>query len=113
LIKVDPLDRNTAFEIELDFYDVESSAPFAEYLGANPPDGDPIIEVRRSATELNQTKSFQQDQLELGDDDLAAVTYPQGGESLYLVVYALSYGLYEYTPIFSDARYLGYMDYNF
>ncbi|OHD70910.1 MAG: hypothetical protein A2177_09265 [Spirochaetes bacterium RBG_13_68_11] len=112
LITVDPLDQDTVFLIILDFSNVENAAPVADYQGANPPAVNPIP-IRRSAVDIDQTKTFRQDDLDEGDSDLSTVTYPGGGDSLYLVVYALSYGLYEYTPIYSDAVYLGYMDYNF
>lgn len=114
LIPVDPLDRNTPFTTELDFTVVVTMEPSADYQGANPPAVNPIP-IRRAATDgSDNTKTFAQSALDEADVDLVDVTWPGPGENLNLVVYALSYGLKDYsTPLYSTPRYLGYMDYNF
>ena len=68
--------------------------------------------VRREATESNEPKSFAQDELSSTDTDMNGVDWPdQAGENLDLLVYAVSYGVQDYSPVYSTARCLGYMRY--
>jgi hypothetical protein len=115
LIPVDLPDRNTTFTTEIDFSIVETAEPSADYQGLNPPTVNPIL-LRRVATDGSEnTKTFEQSALDAADTDLVGVTWPSTpGDSLNLVVYALSYGLKDIsTPLYSTPRYLGYMAYNF
>ncbi len=110
LISVDVADRNTVFMTLLNFYYLVQT-PYGEYQGISPRP----IDVRRSATDtLGDTMSFDRADLDPADADLTGVNWTQVGidQQLFLVVYAISYGLKDYsTPLYSTAKYLGYMSY--
>lgn len=113
-IPVDAADRGTDFDIVLDFSSVgTNSEPTMIYSGTVPlvlPHGT----IRREATVSGEPKKFAQNQLFAADDDMAGVEWPDtSGENLDLVVYAVSYGVQDYSPVYSTARYLGYMRYYF
>jgi hypothetical protein len=112
LIPVNVADRNTGFTIDLDFGLVVS--PYMDYHGTVPP---PENGLRRSAVDtVSETKMFDQGELDPGDADLMGVNWTQVGSDgqLFLVAYALSYGVYDLTrALYSDAQCLGYMRYNF
>jgi hypothetical protein len=103
-------DLNDPFTTVVDF---DLATPVAHYGGGTPRD----IPIRRYATDaLGDTKKFDQSELEQTDVDLTSVTVPETGSGGYLnlVIYALSYGLQDFTDqLYSEARYLGYMDYQF
>jgi hypothetical protein len=112
LIPVDSADRLLPldFTTELNFRLLVS--PYMVYGGTVPPAYDGI---RRIATDTpGNTKKFDKSELVETDVDLTSVTWTQVhlDNRLILVIYALSYGLYEINvPLYSTARYLGYMEY--
>jgi hypothetical protein len=116
LIPVDVADQNQlppndTFTTVLDFW--LSVPPYMVYGGSVPPANDGI---RRIATDaLSNTKTFEESELVKTDVDLANVKWDEVvavDHKLTLVIYALSYGLYEINvPLYSTARYLGYMEY--
>jgi len=109
LIDVDVGDRGDAFLTRLDFQLLET--PKAVYYYGVPVKERDIL-IRRYATDsYSNTKTFAQSELTETDIDLASVNYTSG-QYLYLVVYAFSYGLINFTDqLYSDARYLGYVRY--
>jgi hypothetical protein len=111
LIPVDTADRGAGFSTDLVF-DLGLS-PYMSYQASMPP---PYTGLRRSATELLETKTFDKNVLIRTDIDLVDVNWDQvdSDQRLYLVAYAISYGLYDLNQsLYSSARYLGYMVYNF
>jgi hypothetical protein len=115
-IPVDPADRGSVFDVQLDFSSVDTnSEAIMIYLGTVPPAPDPPYgSIRREATESGgEPQTFAQDKLQAADDDMNGVTWPSAGQALNLVVYAISYGVQDYSPVYSTARYLGYMSYYF
>jgi hypothetical protein len=110
LIPVDLLAEPLDFKTELDFRLTET--PYMDYQGVVPPADDGI---RRTATDaLSETKTFAKSELKETDADLTDVNWDQVDldNQLYLVIYALSYGLKDINiPLYSTARYLGYMYY--
>jgi hypothetical protein len=111
LIPVDRLAEPVDFMTVLDFR--PPTTPFMDYQGAAPPAYDGI---RRIATDTqSKTKTFDLTELVETDVDLTGVNWTQVNtvdHQLYLVIYALSYGLYEINvPLYSTARYLGNMYY--
>ena len=115
LIPVDSADRLLPldFTTGLNFRLIDP--PFMVYGGTVPP---AYNGIRRIATDaLSNTKTFELAYLDPSDSDLTGVNWDTvngtvGDHKLYLVIYALSYGLYEINvPLYSTARYLGYMEY--
>ncbi len=110
LIDVDVADRNTDFPTILYFY-YNSETPYADYQGDTPR----IIAIRRAAEDTTgEKKTFDDENFEEGDSDLDNVTWNTVTTDglLYLVIYAFSYGVQDYsTALYSTARYLGYMNY--
>lgn len=115
LLPVDPADRNTDFVIEIDFNAVATTPPEAVYLGAIPPSVYPVIVCRPVTDGYGFAKTFRQADLEAGDEDLAGIPWPPTtGQRISCVMYALSYGLKDFTDhLYSTARYLGYMSYRY
>jgi hypothetical protein len=111
LIPVNTADRSAGFSTDLIFNLVLS--PYMNYQASSPP---PYTGLRRSTTELLETKTFDKNALIRTDIDLVDVNWVQVDSDgrLYLVAYAISYGLYDLNQsLYSSARYLGYMVYNF
>jgi hypothetical protein len=114
-IPVDAVDRGTDFDILLDFSSVGTDSEAT--MTFDPSTVPPVLPhgtVRREATESGEPKSFAQERLSGTDDDMVGVDFPDAlGERLDLVVYAISYGVQDYSPVYSTARCLGYMTYDF
>jgi hypothetical protein len=110
LIPVDWASEPLDFQIVLDF--TLSDPPYMDYQGVVPPAYD---EIRRTATDTqSNTKTFELSELDESDVDLTDVNWDQvdSDKQLFLVIYALSYGLKDISiPLYSTARYLGYMEY--
>jgi hypothetical protein len=110
LIPVDLPSEPLDFKTELDFR--LSVTPYMDYQGVVPP---AYVGIRRTATDaLSETKTFAKSELVETDADLTDVNWDQVDldNQLYLVIYALSYGLKDINiPLYSTARYLGYMYY--
>jgi hypothetical protein len=75
----------------------------------------PYGTIYRSATEFGETKSFAFTDFDSGDSDLTGINWAEFESDgiLDLVVYALSYGLQDFSPVYSTARPLGYIRYDF
>ncbi len=112
LIPVDPADRGVDFSTDLVFTLVLS--PYLIYNASSPP---PYTGLRRSVVDdFDETKFFDQIELLPTDDDLVGVNWTQVGNDrlLYMVAYAISYGLLDLaSPLYSEAVYLGYISYNY
>jgi hypothetical protein len=112
LIPVNTADRAAGFLTELDFWLLVS--PYLDYQASVPP---LYTGLRRSATDvLGETKTFDEISLDQADSDLVGVNWAQVAidHQLILVAYAISYGLYDLNQsLYSTARYLGYMQYNY
>jgi hypothetical protein len=110
---VDSADRATDFDIVLDFSSVDTNLDATMSYGGTVPPTYPHGTVRREATESGEPKSFAQIDLLQTDADMDGVDWPSSGQALNLVVYAISYGVQDYSPVYSTARCLNYMSYNF
>lgn len=115
-IPVDLADRgDDTLEAVLDFtLATVNDEPSVTYSGSVPL-ASPYGTIRRSATEFGATKSFAFTEFDSGDSDLTSVSWAtfESDGILDLVVYALSYGLQDFAPVYSTARPLGYMRYDF
>jgi hypothetical protein len=116
-IPVAPADRgDAALEADLDFnLATSSSTPDMTYNGSVALIY-PYGTIRRSAVDaFDNTKSFAFEDFDPGDADLTGINWIEFGSDgiLDLVVYAISYGVQDYSPVYSDARCLGYMSYHF
>jgi hypothetical protein len=112
-IPVDSADRGSEFDMELDFNPVNTDSPATMVYGGSVPPTYPYGEIRRQATYLSEPKTFAKVKLLQTDDDMTGVNWEGVGQTLNLVVYAISYGVQDYSPVYSSARYLGYMSYYF
>jgi hypothetical protein len=112
-IPVDSADRGSEFDTELHFDDVNTDSEATMVYGGGVLPTYPHGTIRRQVTYLSEPKTFAKNQLLETDDDMAGVDWGGAGQTLNLVVYAISYGIQDYSPVYSTARYLGYMSYYF
>jgi hypothetical protein len=116
VIKVAIGDRNTNFDTVAFFTPDNDPAnpPFADYDYIS---GVPVADIalRRAVKDFGVLKEFDLGSLAVTDEDIAAIwTEAQTDGYVYLVLYAISYGLKDFsTPLYSEAQYLGFMRYNF
>jgi hypothetical protein len=116
-IPVDPADRgDDTLEAVLDFnLSSSSSTPTMSYTGSVPLVGR-YGTIRRSVTDLSgEPKTFAFDKMDSGDADLAGINWVLFSTDgiLDLVVYAISYGVQDYSHVYSASTPLGFMEYHF